>query len=380
MVLRRFGARRARKPRSSAALQMTGERLCRRLQATVVADPADGQQVRADGSYVGGVLGNWMVSAGYVDRWWGPGWEGSLIYGSNQRPIPSLTHRAQFLGSLRAPLAGLDRPMAPGGHGRPARGQSQVTRRMRSSLACARPGSRIRGSRSACREAPSSAARADPAAFGTFWDMFIGNDNDQVLAQPAGQPDGWLRRALVVALGAGGALLPGHRRGRGQRPAQQVPRPCRVLRCWGGWGDRSWRAHIEYADTACAFYESAPQFGCAYRNSIYRDGYQFRDRVDRSCARRRQRQLAIGAVLVNSDGSSWELALQDADINRRSANSVQSVSPIAAKIRSIDVSHRRNLFGGDLRVGVGYEEQELPGVTAADGKVRGFVQWTGRTD
>ena len=47
----------------------------------------------------------------------------------------------------------------------------------------------------------------------------------------AGQPDGRIRRALVAALGAGRALRAGDRRGRGQLPAEQVPRPvrCRVL-------------------------------------------------------------------------------------------------------------------------------------------------------
>jgi len=34
-------------------------------------------------------LGNWSLSAGYLDRWWGPGWEGSLILSDNARPVPS---------------------------------------------------------------------------------------------------------------------------------------------------------------------------------------------------------------------------------------------------------------------------------------------------
>ena len=84
----------------------------------------------------------------------------------------------------------------------------------------------------------------------------------------------------------------------------------------GGFGERSWRAHVEYADTACAFYESEPQFGCAYRNQIYFDGYQYRDRSLGHAIDGDSQQLAAGFMLVNPGGDSWEFALQDADINR----------------------------------------------------------------
>ncbi|HKE93481.1 MAG TPA: capsule assembly Wzi family protein, partial [Povalibacter sp.] len=51
----------------------TGTSLAVRAQATAVSDPKDGQTWRADGSYVAATLWNMMLSAGYMDRWWGPG-------------------------------------------------------------------------------------------------------------------------------------------------------------------------------------------------------------------------------------------------------------------------------------------------------------------
>jgi hypothetical protein len=32
-----------------------------------------------------------MFAAGFMQRWWGPGWDGSLILSSNARPIPALS-------------------------------------------------------------------------------------------------------------------------------------------------------------------------------------------------------------------------------------------------------------------------------------------------
>jgi hypothetical protein len=42
------------------------------------------------------------------------------------------------------------------------------------------------------------------------------------------------------------------------------------------------------------------------------------------------------------------------------------------------VYHRRELFGGDLLVGLGYEQRDpvAPGPGSSD--VRGFVEWTGQ--
>ena len=73
------------------AMSVMSERIAGRIEVTAVANPQDGRAVRFDGSYLGFNVGNFMVSAGYMQRWWGPGFEGSLILGTNARPIPSVT-------------------------------------------------------------------------------------------------------------------------------------------------------------------------------------------------------------------------------------------------------------------------------------------------
>ncbi len=57
----------------------------------VCCGPDDDKRLRLDGSYGALLLGNWIVSAGYVDRWFGPGQEGSLILSDNARPVPSVS-------------------------------------------------------------------------------------------------------------------------------------------------------------------------------------------------------------------------------------------------------------------------------------------------
>ena len=65
-------------------LNWLGERYAVNLQATVVSNPFDGDEIRPDGTYIGMSLGNWMLSAGWQERWWGPGNSGSLVFVCSQ--------------------------------------------------------------------------------------------------------------------------------------------------------------------------------------------------------------------------------------------------------------------------------------------------------
>ena len=44
-----------------------------------------------DGSYLAYKLGNWVLSAGAIDRWWGPGIDTNLIMTTNSRSLPAMS-------------------------------------------------------------------------------------------------------------------------------------------------------------------------------------------------------------------------------------------------------------------------------------------------
>jgi len=74
-----------------AELSWLGERFSLNLAAAYTANPFDGEEFRPDGTYLGVALGNWMVMAGWQERWWGPGRDGGLILSTNARPRPGVT-------------------------------------------------------------------------------------------------------------------------------------------------------------------------------------------------------------------------------------------------------------------------------------------------
>lgn len=375
MALRRFGE----VPRSSGEISLAAESMASafafRLEVTGVADPDDGDELRPDGSYVAWVAGNWMLHAGYVDRWWGPGWEGSLVYGSNQRPIPSITIERNYSDAFEHPWLkwiGQWRFVA-------TMGQLEDDREDA-------PNAQLFGMRATWKPHPRLELGINrtaqwcgdgrPCDLDTFWDLLIGNDNDQALEdQPGNQLGGFDARWSIP-----GAPIAVYAQAIGEDEANFMPSKylgMAGVEVWGGFGERSWRVHVEAADTTCNFYSSEPAYGCAYQNNIYFDGYQYLDRSIGHSLDGDSRQIAAGAMLADGDGSSWELALQDARLNRQGANEVHSVSPVPDELRSIDLHHRRGLLGGDLRVGIGYEERDvqLPGVREG---FRGYVRWSGR--
>ncbi len=50
----------------------------------------DQRSFQLDGSYLSTHSDNWALGVGAVDRWWGPGWDSSLIWSTNPRPIPGV--------------------------------------------------------------------------------------------------------------------------------------------------------------------------------------------------------------------------------------------------------------------------------------------------
>ena len=72
-----------------AGIKWLNDRFVMDLRVTGVDNASDGKDIRADGSEIGVRLGNFTYAVSVTDRWWGPGWDGSLILSNNARPIPA---------------------------------------------------------------------------------------------------------------------------------------------------------------------------------------------------------------------------------------------------------------------------------------------------
>lgn len=73
-----------------ASHEYVGERFAFKVAASANYDPLDDKEFRFDDSYIAMVIGNWMVTAGAMEQWWGPGFDSGLHKSNNGRPIPSV--------------------------------------------------------------------------------------------------------------------------------------------------------------------------------------------------------------------------------------------------------------------------------------------------
>lgn len=85
------------------ALYTTGQHWSGRLAVSYADGDRDDQHLRFDDSYIAGIMGNWQLGVGAIDRWWGPGWQSSLALSNNARPVPGLWLSRHMLTAPESP-------------------------------------------------------------------------------------------------------------------------------------------------------------------------------------------------------------------------------------------------------------------------------------
>jgi hypothetical protein len=81
-----------------------------KIAPSYTANPADGEETRFDESYLAAFLGNWVVSFGRQNRWYGPTWDTTLSLSNNARPITALTLTRKSAEPFIIPFTEFDIP------------------------------------------------------------------------------------------------------------------------------------------------------------------------------------------------------------------------------------------------------------------------------
>ncbi len=367
----------------SAGASWTGNRFTANVMATVASNAADGDDLRPDGTYVGVVLGNWMLTAGWQERWWGPSRDGSLILSTNARPVPAVAVQrnrstpfeskwllwigpwtmTSFIGvlddervidnaslfglriafrPLRSLEIGLSRTAQWCGEGRPCDGQA-------------------------------------------FINLLLGKDNKGVNVtgeeEPGNQLAGvdwrWRLPGELRAAVYGQWIGDDTRRGGPEigNFLRQVG-----IEHWGSLGDAQHRIHLEVAETSAragglGFSQLRPN--SAYEHSIYRTGYRYNGRVLGHGMDNDGLSYSLGTTLVQSAGNTWDVSLRVMDINRAGPPDTRhTLSPVPQDQLDFYVSHARPVPIGLLQFGLGYRQTETESTGTTDRDLTGYIQWS----
>jgi len=346
------------------------------LQGAVVAEPDDDQQFRADGSYIGVNVGNFMISAGFMERWWGPGWDGSLILSTNARPIPTITLERNYTDPFKSKLLSWIGPWRAS----IAMGESEGSD-------VAVPNVKFFAARINFKPRPwlefgitrtAQWCGGDrPCDWDTFKDMVLGEDNTDPGDDPADEPGNqmagydmrirspWKRLPLAF-----------YTQWIGEDEAGGLPSKFLGqfgLEFWGSSPLGGYRLRAEFADTTCMFNDENPQFNCAYRHNIYPQGYTYRGRIIGHSLDNDSRMFSVAGHLTRSNGDVLSILVRRAKLNRDGAGT-HAISEVPADLDDVELRFSREFGFGKVGVGLGYDD--LTSSAAEDNNVRVFMTWS----
>jgi len=360
-------------------LKWTGDWFAASLQGQWVDDPLDGDEWRADGSYLGVALGNWMLAGSVTDRWWGPGWQGSLILSSNARPIPAFTLErnltapfetkwlswmgswdlAIFYGFLEEERV-VPNPHIFGGRLNFKPFQSLEIGMSRTVMIC---------------------GDGQPCGVGDFFDALFGNEGGDTSANQLGGIDArWAHSAFDIPFALYTQWI-------GEDASSFFPTDWLGQfggETWGHWEKLgTYRLYLEWSDTECDFRlyrsirnDSGPgQPGCAYWHSTYETGYRYKGRAIGHSFDGDASVFTLGGVLTDDADHSWQATLAIGNLNRRNARP-NSVADNKTRYREIEVSHKRQLWVGYMHAGLGYDYRKDTVTNNKHDDVRVFLDWS----
>ena len=327
-----------------------------RVRATRVADPPDGHEERLDGSYGAFLAGGWWLGVGSLDRWWGPGWDGSLVLSNNARPVPALfADRASAQPFASDWLAWLG----------PWR-VSAFLGRLEANRTIGH--ARMLGLRIAFRPLPGlSVGLSRTALFGgdnrpedidTIRNLLLGKDNqaagpdsDQPGDQLGGIDARWSLARYGAPVAAYGQLI-------GEDEAGGLPsKPLGQagLETWGGTAaGTSWRLFAEFADTAARFQLSQPQFNAAYNHGVYTSGYRHYGRSMGHTIDGDSQLISLGGIVDLDRGPAFDWVLRRGRLNRDDGG-VQPLAPRRTELASVTLGCRLVVNSVSVRLSGGAE-------------------------
>ena len=334
-----------------------------------------------DGSYFAARLGNWSASFGQQERWWGPGWDGSLILSTNARPIPafSIDRRIpepfetkwlswigpwsfhSFIGRMEKErtvsnpylwgmrgevkptiLGGLEvgffRVLQLGGDGRP----QDISTWLDAFLSQDNYGANT-GNNDRSKEPGNQLAGIDLRwqVFDTpiaFYGQLVGEDEDK-----------FLPNCIMFQYGAEG---------------------------WLKLENSTFRIFAEYADLTSYWWTGATRTrGISYGHHIYKDGYRYRGRTIGHWADQDSQILSVGGFLLRDNGIGWGSILRIGNLNEDGEGASSSVSPnTSTDYSSLEIFNIRQYpkYNFTVHTSLGWESLNPYGGEKDDG-ISGFL-------
>ncbi|QSX37388.1 capsule assembly Wzi family protein [Shewanella sedimentimangrovi] len=358
-----FGSDYREKGELGLSHEYLGSRFAFKLAATATLDPQDDETLRADGSYLAMIAGNWVLTAGALEQWWGPGFDTALHRSNNARPMPALTLSRNNAAAFETPWLSWIGPwtlttgVAWMNDDRAV--EDALLWQFRGTL---RPFKQLEIGTSWTTQL---CGEGQPCGMNTFFKAISGgtecvdgsdncdpSQNTKIGNQMAGfdlrYADTWFNVPVGLYL---------------ERTCEDSSgkMPWQLADCanlvgvdsrFGGAGEQ-FKVFLEYSNTQVACGENQNSFNCFYEHSTYLSGSRYQKRSLGSTYDSDAKVLVLGFIGQYGDSKGVNALLRYAKLNEDGSNRGGDWSPKPTKeeLLMLELSYRQPAFKGMLTLG-----------------------------
>ncbi|GAA4348908.1 capsule assembly Wzi family protein [Kangiella taiwanensis] len=377
-VLRDFGDSRREKAEITSRNMGVTQSLAWNIEATKAFDPLDGEEERLDNSYVAAVWDNWIFSAGAQERWYGPGWDSSLILSNNARPIPALSVQRNYADPFESDWLSWIGPWSVSAFA----GQLESDRfiphaKLLGMSVTFKP---FQSLEIGLRRTAQWGGEGRPESLSSLIDLAIGRTNcdeiedgceDRLNSNEAGNQlaaidFNWRLPTERYVGSLYGQMV-------GEDEAGYAP--SRKFYQLGyknsfSYGDSLITSYIEYADTENEFAKNL-----TYEHSIYQTGYRTEGRSIGSTYDADTESITIGLLASTKGGQRYKVSVSSVDMNKYGTGDNHSISSNQTSFYKAEISFEKPLSQGLLSLNMTYQDKAFEGLLGAEDKLNVGLSW-----
>ena len=326
-------------------LDWDGKSLALRLQGNLRSNGERSSfESTLEGSYFVGNGGGWLVGAGSIDRWWGPGNVSSLILSHNARPQNGLLLRTMGDQKFKSEwLSWIGAWQFVGFISQLEESRAIPEAKLTGMRLTSRP---LKDLELGVSRVMMWGGKGRDNNLSAFWRSFTASEENTEDGE-GNQLGGFDARYSFE--------IPGHIRGAvygqliGEDEAGALP--SKYLSLFGGQvsvfsqGGNYFSGYLEYSDTAAGSLNE-PQYGAAYGHSTFTTGYRYRGKAIGSAFDGDARSISLGTQVVMSDQKSVRAGFSKSKLNRAGGSAGNTLVEEPLDIYAADVVFDFLLLGG----------------------------------
>ncbi|WP_228128381.1 capsule assembly Wzi family protein [Marinobacter daepoensis] len=342
---------------ATARVELQAQNWAARASFTYAIDPEDDENIRLDGSYLAGTAANWVLGAGAIERWWGPGWSNSLILSTNARPMPTAWLNRKDAKPFESKwLSWIGPWQFTVFAGQYEKERAVPNAKLIGMRATFRP---VQGLDIGLSRAIMFGGDGRPENASTIWNAIIGKDNGQLEENDPGNQIASIDVRYGFPVGEGSMSVYSQMVGEDEAGAFPARKSWLLGSDWTtslGKSQQQW--YLEYTNTTADDFLGNAIPSIAYEHSTYQTGYRYYGRNMASTFEGDAEAATLGAYNFFPNGHNLSIALTWADLNTDSRSRVAKSNPsvfynvpaFQQEFALLDASYGMPFVGGWLKL------------------------------